>query len=208
MSLFSYIAFPRQVDISCLKSKFDKTKVFTIAEIRGAEVGTQIKSDLSELPDGLHVYLGDLLNDAQGTQIYENREASFDAVFTNQFVYSFQATFELLDAERYLEECISYFNDDVIDNGDMRESDYIDFAHSMIKYNRDTVAVCRKQLHELIQINTHLNEFIEIYSEYVDHINFNLGPPKGITTLHLSQVLTSELLRNEDNLKIEIHHIV
>jgi len=41
MSLFSYISFPRQVDTSCLKRKFDESKSFTIGEIRGTELEVQ-----------------------------------------------------------------------------------------------------------------------------------------------------------------------
>lgn len=203
MSLFSYISFPRQVDTSCLQSKFDKSKAFTVAEIRGTELDN---GNLDDFPDGALVYLGDIFTDFQGMSIFDNQDASFTDVFTNKFIYSFQATFELLDAEKYIEECMRIFHDDDIDNGDMSEADHMSFVYGMIQNNKDDVAICRKQLYELIQVNTYPNEIIEIYSEFVDHINFNLGPAKEKIILDLSQVLTSELLQTEDKIKIEIYH--
>lgn len=203
MSFFSYISFPRQVDTSCLTSGFDKSKAFTIAEIRGTDLDN---GNLNNFPDDAKVYMGDVFTDSQGIQIFENVEASFTDVFKNRFIYSFLATLELLDAEKYIKDCRSYLLDDNIDGSSISEEEFIDFTTKMIEYNKDSVALCRKQLYDIIRINTCPNEIVEIYTEYSSGFNFNFGPVKDKNILNLQQILTSDLLRIEDKLKIEIHN--
>ena len=101
MSSFSYIAFPREVDKSCLHSKFDESKAFTIGEIRGTELEKQYGYSTEGLPDNLRVYLGDWF-DFHGVKIFERGEVSFNDVFANPYIYGIQATFKLLDENETL----------------------------------------------------------------------------------------------------------
>ncbi|MDR3277273.1 MAG: hypothetical protein LBT12_00745, partial [Oscillospiraceae bacterium] len=175
MSFFSYISFPRKADTSCLSNKLDKSKVFTVAEIRGTGLDN---GSLDALPDGANVYLGDLVTDSQGIRVFDNRGASFIDVFTNRFIYCLEAAFELLDVEKYIEACMKIIYDDEPDNGNMNEEDHMNFVYGMIEHNKADVAICRKQLYELVQINTNPDETVEIYTEWVSGAIAELGPAK------------------------------
>ena len=207
MSLFTYISFPRQVDKSCLISKIDKSKIFTVFEIRGTELEKQLDYSLDGLPDELGVYLGDE-DDFQGTEICDNEEASFINVFNNRFIYCLEAEFKLIDAEKHITDYMSFFSEYIADNGDASESEYMEYLHNSVKRDKDNVALCRKQLKELVLLNIQPNEMVEMYSEWISENISVMGPPQETVILETSEILTSDLLRNENKRKIEIQHTV
>ena len=190
MSFFSYISFPREIDTSCFKSTFDKPPAFTLVQIKDTETKK--------------ILFTDGFIDCGGILIYDDdNRASFTDVFINKFIYSFEGgEFELIDAKKYISDRI---NDNVV----ISKED-LDYLNNMIKIKNDNAIMCRKQLYDFIKTNTCPNEIVEIYTEFVSHVDFDLGPPKEKIILSLNQVLTSELLyikdRDEDKLKIEIHN--
>ena len=202
MSLFSYIAFPREVDTSCLHSKFDKSKAYTVGEIRGAELEQQFNGNINDLPDDLNVYMGDW-SDFHGIHVFDRGSASFDAVFANKHIYSFQATLRLIDEASFSAESHRIYMED--DDPDMNEEEFLSFSHSLIKENRNDVAICRQQLYDIVLCNVKAGEAVEIYSDWVDHRNiFSFGPPKTRIRLEVEDVLTSEQLDLQENTVIEI----
>jgi len=176
MSSFSYISFPREVDISSLQSKVDESKMSTIGEIRGTEFDTGC---IENLPDHLNVYLGDFA-DFHGIQIFDRGEAEFDNVFTNKYIYSFQAAFKFNDAEE----------DDII--------------NKIFGNHNDNAALCRRQLYDIVKKNIRPNEVVEIFTGLVDGIKFDFGPPKVKIIFDLEEVHTSEMLELEIDAVIEI----
>lgn len=89
MSLFSFIAFPREVDTSCLNSMYDKSKCVKVKDLKG----TKWEKDYVGLPDYADVYLGNI-EDLHELQLYDKHPAvSFKKIFTNQFIYSMNAMF-------------------------------------------------------------------------------------------------------------------
>ena len=109
MSAFSYISFPREVDTSCLISRIDESKYFLFGDIRGTETEKQVLDvfrerspkdanisleTLRNMPDEISVYLGDEC-DFHGISIFDdNSGATFNDIFTNQFIYGFTADFQ------------------------------------------------------------------------------------------------------------------
>ena len=171
------------MDKSCLKSKYDKSKSFTIKEIRGTELEKQFKGDITNLPDDMSVYLGDW-SDLHGLTIHDKGIATFDDVFTNQFIYCFGSPFahpfKLFDEKNFI-----------------RSKEY-----------KDNATLCRQQLYDLVYFNTRPNEVVEIYAEWIKQKNiYDFGPPEETIKLNINQILTSELLDTKEKIKIEIHNM-
>jgi len=203
MSSFSYIAFPREVDTSILKSKFDKSKTRTVGEIRGTELGRQYEN----LPDDMNVYLGDW-NDFHGLQIFDRGDVSFNSVFTNKYIYGLQAVFKLLDAEEFLSASKKIY-ETTNDNPEYSEDEHMAFSQGMIKDNKDNVTICRQQLYDIVQHNIKIGEVVEIYTDWVDSRNiFNFGPPAEIKEMDIKQISTSELLDLQENVMLEIRRTI
>ena len=214
MSAFSYISFPREVDKSCLISKFNESKHFLVGEIRGTEIEKQYLDVLRErsphmnvslesirqLPDNMSVYLGDE-SDFHGITINDKYGATFNGVFTNQFIYSFTAGFKP-NYDRLSPR------PNIIHDG-MSEADKA-FLQQMKKNMSDNDTLCRQQLYEIVILNIKSNEIVEIYTDWVDNRNiFDFGPPEDVIMLDAEQILSSELLGtvmpHNKGFKIEIH---
>ncbi|MCL2672003.1 MAG: hypothetical protein FWF10_08200 [Clostridiales bacterium] len=179
MSLLSFIAFPRELD----KSHLDV--------------------NVPEL------------------QVYEKDASySFEKVFANSFIYSLDAThaaFEFcepieLDILRKAEAANMHMADfarafaeetHMSMEKTLREMDRYGLSH---KNNRMRLALrCRTQLYDLVQLNIHAGETVEIFSCVVRTPGpVRLGPPKETRTLISEEVLVSELLDLRDGVKIEV----
>jgi hypothetical protein len=199
MSVFSFISFPRKVDTSCLKSRVDKSKHFLLGDIKGTEIENQVLDvfrqrstkdipitleDLRNLPDEVGVYLGDI-SDYHGISILDQCGATFNDVFANPFIYDFYGEFT---------------------NYNHRSNTDSDFIRRLKEGVYDNDTLCRQQLCDVVQANLKPNEFIELYADWIDDNNsFNFGPPEYHTVIDAEQILTSELLGNDNTgIKIEI----
>ena len=208
MSLFSYIAFPREVDTSCLISNVDESKKVTVGELKG----TELECLYQGLPDEMPVYLGDS-SDFWGVQIFELDFASFNGVFKNDFVYCLDADFTFRDLKEAIDSGMKSFH---YCKG-MKALYYLTEAdkwteeecmEGIIKGYNDTkkrVTLCRQQLYDVVQRNMHPGETVEIYSVWVHGDECNFGPPVGIKSIYVEQIPISESLDLEDNVKLEIH---
>jgi hypothetical protein len=185
MSLFSYISFPREVDTSILSSKFDPQKAYRVGDIKGREKEFGISIDMSRLPDDLMTYTGPW-SDFNGISISENLEGStFKGCFKNEYIYKFGGE-------------LSYTGDPSL------WDDTSEFVVDMMKNTLENIEISRKQLHDLLVHNLSQGEFVEIYSEYVSHTDFDLGPHENEEIFFVDEILTSEKLATIDKLRIEI----
>lgn len=225
MSLYSFIAFPREVNTRCLKSRIDKSKIFKVKDLKGTEWAVNYIG----LPDDEIVYIGDL-SDLDELQIYERSSTMLlENVFINQFIYSMNAIFkinkfdilDLIDINKRAEtagmnvdEYIKTFEKDTgisIDEDIAQIKYYLKQSEGYIKEveqkNINYVARCRQQLYELVKFNTIPGEVVEIFSGLVcspNPIKFDLPIEKRV--INLEEVLTSELIDMQDKLKIEIRN--
>ena len=195
MSAFSYISFPREVDTSCLISRVDESKYFLIGDIRGTEIEQQCLEVFIErssgeipvsldvfrnLPDEGSIYLGDM-SDFHGISILDCHGATFNDVFTNQFIYSFMATFKNNDNNNFLVDIDS------------------EFFRRLEKDMNDNDKICRQQLYDIIQANINQDEIVEIYTDWVDNRNnFNFGPPEEAVIIDAEQIFSLESLANNN----------
>jgi len=212
MSLFSYISFPRAVDIRCLSLAFDKMRAFTVGEINGTEMEKLVCGSISDSPDNLSLNFSEstsnLLAAFQGVRIYENRNASLSNIFTNPFAYCLEATFDLIDIEEYFNEVTDVLCSGA-DNDVTSYTEGIDFAHKLVKHNIEDVALCRKQLAELIKHNTRTNEIVEIYAQWVSGFveDYNFGPAERKVIITLEQVPNSDFPVINDKTLVVIQNI-
>jgi hypothetical protein len=183
MSLFSYIAFPRQADTSCIKREIDK-------EPR--------KSWMDADPY-------DFEKACYGISMHDWHEAVFCGVFTNQFIYCLDCTFRFIDEEKTI-ETYRYNQNRLSEGGASAVNLDLDYIRFTIKCNNECAAICRKQLYDIILLNTEPGEIVEIYTTYVYDYNdnYDYGPPENETILGEEQVLTSELLNLTGRTKIVI----
>jgi len=180
MSYASYIAFPREADISCVESKYDESKKVTVGEIRGTKLEKEWeekygKGILDNDPNELSYYLGDM-SDFYGitiARLYE--DGLFDNIFANPFVYDFSGAFQLPD--------------DIT---------------KMIESSESNAVVCRKQLYDIVILNLKSNEIIEIYTEWLDVNLDESAPPEKVIEIDAKEILTSKLLDLTDKTKIVI----
>ena len=186
MSLFSYISFPRGVDTSCLKSRVDKSKIFTVGELRKNK---KLSKADEQLPDNVAIYLGDF-NDLYELSVFDNKKAKFKNVFKNPFIYELEARFNIEINEP----------ESGIDTTGME-----DFIKKLDKDIAEHIVRCRQQLYDLVQFNTKPGEIVEIYADWADNRNiFKFGPPRETRIINSEQILESELLDTQEKLKIEI----
>ena len=225
MSLFSYISFPREFDRSYLINNFDSSKSFLLGEVRGTELEKKyldmavknisedtilpvpieqlpmlIEETLKYEPDDTWIYLGDnaqLTDLAFGISINRSGRTDFNNVFTNKFVYDFLASLGLDKRNTYLESRIN----------NMSEEERNDW-YRIEKDMRNRTVHHRKQLYDIVKLNIKPGEFLEIYSIYVNQIDgkdvFDFGVPAEVRRINAEEILTSELLDCERNLKIVI----
>ena len=210
LSLFSFIAFPREVDKSCLKSRVDESKKVRVEDLNE----TELERNNIGIPDNVEVYLGDL-DDFDELDVYEKEPwFSFDEVFENQFVYSMNALFRFARLERIemsIEEELEHIEKylgihmakgellkEKAEAGEVRERS----REKTTKY----IGRCREQLNDLVKHNIGSGEIVEIYSGWASDYrsSYKLGPPKETRVLNVEEVLVSELLDLADELKIEI----
>jgi hypothetical protein len=205
MSLFSYIAFPRPVDKSCLKSAFDKSKAFTVGEIRGTDLEKQIPGGISDqLPDNVNVYLGDM-SDFWGMNIFDKRDESFQNTFKNEFIYCLEADFNFGSQDEFIRQSMEiYRNSAKEERGGQTEAEFMEFARQIADDKKARAALCRQQLYDIFQLNVKPNESIEIYSVWLGENSGAFAPPTEIRVIDITQVLSSDLLDLQEYVKLEI----
>ena len=210
VSLLSYIAFPREVEMSCLKSMIDRSKMVKIKDLKG----TIWEKNYIGLPDDLVVYIGNS-SDSDELQIYEkDPHISFKKVFENRFIYRINAKFSVykpevnmaeMDIEGILKSIQEYDGTSMTKEDFLKQSE--ELGVELEKRNKRHVTRCRKQLYDLVKFNTDFGEKVEIFCGWVRTPNpVKLGPPKEKIVIGLNDVLTSELLCLQHKLKIEIHN--
>jgi len=210
MTLYSFITFPRVADTSCLKSMVDMPKMFQVKDLKG----TEWEKDCVGTPDDAYVYLGDS-SDFDELQIGDSDPRhTFVEVFENQYVYSMTAQFNVytpdaetndMDIERTLEAILEYGGIRMTKDEYLKQRD-----ESWIVAKKESekhVARCRSQLYDLVKLNTSPGETMEIYSVWINKPGiFEFGPPTETRVIDVAEVLTSDLLDEEDGLRTEIRN--
>jgi len=187
MSLFSYIAFPRKVDLSTYESNINALKKYKIGELvwnkneyrieRGSANDGVRFTDCGSIPWNSHL---------NGLYIMEDKTlATFKRCFKNKHIY-------------LLEGSLNY-------NGSRNINDTTGLIASLLEHIIVEIEVCRKQLYELAERNLREGEFIEIYSEHTNHMDFDLGPPSKELIISADEILYSMELDLYDRLRIVIN---
>ena len=226
----SFIAFPRKVDTSYLKSAIDESKNSKVKDLKG----TKWKSLYAGFPEDTDVYLGDV-SDLEELLIYEKDSAtSFRKVFKNQFIYVMYGRFMycapdldlILKKAKFSRDELFYYaslgKKESLSNIE-RNNEYIlrDKMRKKLDENGSMwyALRCRKQLYDLIKFNTTSGETVEIYTDWGSGYVWvsgklvagkntdKLGPPKKVKAFNVEEILTSDLFdAQEDGFKTVIHN--
>jgi hypothetical protein len=186
MSLFSYIALPREANMSMIENGISALNHYQIGELTWNKKEYRIERNTSGA--GGEIINPDKLDGSglfHGIRLLENNTSTtFNSCFKNRHIY-------------ILEGCLDY-------NGERTISDNSEFFSRLINSILVNIELCRKQLFDLIIQNLNKGEFAEIYSELVNHADFNIGPPLQEIALNANDILFSKELNLADRLKIEI----
>jgi hypothetical protein len=218
VSKFSWIAFPRELDKDCLKRMTDKSKRIKAKDLKE----TESEGSQSTFLDPIVGYSGDLydLYDLYDVYITEiGFPLTFKKVFANQYIYSMDGQFGIYDLDAMLKK-VGLEKDDLFYYASLSTDDFYRISNvDKKRLQRLRVdarrkldgngafwagARCSKQLYDLIKHNTSSGEIVEIYSCYVRGSENRFGPPKETEVFGIEGVLTSDSLRLEDRIKIEI----
>jgi len=127
-----------------------------------------------------------------GIDIFDEHNAIFKNVFTNQHIYAFLGNFRL----------DSHINVDIYP----MDETIRDYARRIKTRHIDDAVICRRQLYDIVQLNIKPNEIVELYSALVDNRNsFEFGPPEEERRIDAEQIMRSNLLDVQENVKIEIY---
>jgi|GEM_PF-4567569 len=190
MSLFSYIAFPREIDASLLKTDIESgikaLNYYKMGELMwNEENGSVVCNPFSRG--------GEIIDCSKlsrffihGIRVFEDiSNATLENCFKNKNIYGFQGS-------------VSF-------RGDLNLfKEHSEFTIDMMKSSLLNIELCRKQLRDLLLNNLEKGEVAEIYSEMVSGTNFNLGPPLKKLFLTVDEILFSQDIDLSDRLKIEI----
>ncbi|MCL2400595.1 MAG: hypothetical protein FWC91_12730 [Defluviitaleaceae bacterium] len=110
--------------------------------------------------------------------IMDKRDAVFNDCFKNSFIYGYS----LILSEDYYDQrnAISQKN---LENETKRQE--LELLHQKGLNLRD------QTLYNFLNKILSLGEFVEIYTTWHDHINFNFGPPTTERTMSLEEILTT-----------------
>jgi len=141
--------------------------------------------DKSELTEPIPIRLINDMCNVAVTNIYN--------VFFNKFIYEFLASLNLYQSNIY------------IDMNEQEKNEWYRVERDM----KNRTVYHRKQLYDIIKLNIKTNEFVEIHSIFVYQIKgkdiFDFKPPKEIRKISIEEILTSELLECDRDLKIIIY---
>ncbi|MCL2400916.1 MAG: hypothetical protein FWC91_14390 [Defluviitaleaceae bacterium] len=178
MSIIAYVSFPK------------KLKAFRLSDIIGREKEFGINYDTNNLRKDIFLFPEVSPWDSNFI-ITDKREAIFTKCLNNLFIYELHGN---LPREYYCQraEIIQNNKDDEIkklERNELEERWWL---------------VRNKLLHDFINDNLIIGEFVEIYTTWHDHVNFNFGPPTSEDTIDLEDVLNMPLPRT--SLKIDTSH--
>jgi len=142
--------------------------------------------------------------DFLGMSIFENDAGTFHSVFTNEFVYSIEASFVFCDPEEIIKDGMEvYCNSSEEEKGGQTETEFREYLRNLASEKNAHATLCRQQLRDIVQSNLIPGEAIEIYSAWVDKRNvFDFGPPTEVRVIDVEQISTSELLDLQESVKL------
>jgi len=228
MSRHSYIAFPREIDDSCIKSLIDRSKLLRAKDLKG----TEYESWYAGCPDESSVYTGEH-SDSLELVIYPEKPPqtfSFSKVFENKYIYFFNGQFGVhgLSLETMLnklnmsaEEMYFYVGlgwEEVHEGLERKEFLIWETVRKTLEEGLMWHCLrCTKQLYDLIRHNTDKGETVEIYAKHDYHIRWDssgkklinknygkYGTPKDIRTINMEEICALEMLELKEGLKTEI----
>jgi len=113
--------------------------------------------------------------------IFDDTEgATFTDCFVNPFIYGYAIGSSSLHAEGAAE-----FS--------QMEMDECTRMNAMKKRNDKSSGLHQQSIHDFIHINLDIGEFVEIYHDWTDHINYHFGPPRSENTINLENLLDTPI---------------
>jgi len=123
-----------------------------------------------------------------GIGISDKEDATFTNCFINPCIYNLHT---ILPPEYYTDT--GHIIDDNLDNQAIRKK---------LKTRADRWQSCYQQgLYDFIHINLEIGEFVEIYSGWTDHVNYDFGPPKSEIAINLDNLLDTPLPTNQQHME-------
>ena len=193
MSIFTYMSFPREADVTVLENGTVALKSYKVGELIWGDDGKSVIRNTSGMEAAL-VDCSKLYGEGffHGLRVYEDANFStFKNCFKNKYVYSLEGRLDYSGAP--------HSPNHTYETG--AESEFIARLTRGILVN---IELCRKQLRDLLIHNLRKGEFAEIYSEVVNDSDFDFGPPSNELILTTDEILFSRELCTKEKLRIEI----
>ena len=151
MSYFSYIAFPR------------KLKTIRFFDIQGKEKDYGINYDTTNFRKDILLF-PDISPDENHIVLVDKKEATFNDCFKNPFIYEYHV---------YIPNNYHHLTSNIITS----KSDGKIKTTELERIANEKWFLYKKVQYNFIILHAQIGEFVEIYTEMTDHVNFNLGPP-------------------------------
>ncbi|MCL2400929.1 MAG: hypothetical protein FWC91_14455 [Defluviitaleaceae bacterium] len=163
MSSITFISFPKKIEIYRLSDILNKEIKFNINYV--ADIFREEILRYSESPVRVN-----------NVSVTEREEASFDNCFKNSFIYDLR-----ISRSKY-----KYDEKIKILMGNKKKR----IKRRKLKRIRDKERLFRDQLlYTFLQLTLNVDEFVEIYSDWIYGENYNFGPPKSEDVIDLEELL-------------------
>ena len=161
MSCYSYISFPNEL------------KAFRLPDIKGKEKDFGIYYNTGGFREDILLF-PDFSPSESCIVIIDKKQTTFNDCFKNPYTYEFHV---------YLPPDYRLINLAKEDLGNKER------ALKQEKIATEIWASHKHALYAFISRNLNIDEFVEIYTERLNHMNFKLGPPESECDINLREFL-------------------
>jgi len=193
MSKVSYIAFPRRIDTTTIESGVIALKSYLVGELIWGSDGKSVIRNTSNIGiasiDSNELQGGGFFHGLRVSEV--TGSPSFKKCFKNKYIYALHGS-------------LNYSGESRSSSHSCKTGTESELVARLTKGLLVNIELCRKQLRDLLIHNLNEGEFVEIYSEFVNHTDFSFGPPKNELLITIGEILFSSELDLTERLRIEI----
>ena len=182
MSWISYISFPRELI------------AFRFSDIKGREEEFGIFYDTTDFRPDILLFPDSSPNESN-IVIVDKKDAIFNSCFKNSFVYESVSGVRLDYAYRKAKIIHGNLDDKTKDR-------------ELEKFMKEEWKMSRQIQYNFINKHINIGEFVERYSSWHDHINFNFDPPTSEEHMTLEEFLNMPMPTGEGRGIDERHKLI
>ena len=171
MSVIAYISFPKEL------------KAFRISDIEGKEKECGINYDINNLRKDIFLFPSVSPWESDFI-IVDKKNAVFGKCFNNLFIYELCESMSKEQSREYYQQKQKILRSDKNDEVKEREMD---------EFSQKWWLIRNQSFHDFINTNLDIGGFVEIYTTWHDHVNFNFSSPTSEESMNLEDVLSMPL---------------